>query len=317
MDRYWSLSTHRLRKGMQLARRLLFLEETSYKAAHLTARLLADRIRERGVLASLAEAEFQVYSQWGDDGIIQYLVHRVALTPPERRFVEFGVQDYREANTRFLLVNDNWPGLVMDDNPANVAIIEKDPIYWRHDLTAIAALVTPDNVNALFERHGFGRDVGLLHIDIDGTDYWVWKALACTRPPIVIVEYNDVFGAEHAVTVPYDPAFDRARAHHSLLFFGASLAALCDLARENDYAFVGCNSAGNNAYFVRRDRLGDLPETTAAAGFVPARFRQSLDRRGRGTFLSGEARLREIAGCTVLDLRRGVLTPIGDLYGIR
>jgi hypothetical protein len=313
MDRYWSFSTHRLRKAMLLARRLLFLEETALKTAHLTARLLAEQTRARGVLPTLADAEFQVYSQWGDDGIIQYLVNQVAVAPAERAFIEFGVQDYREANTRFLLANNNWRGLVLDDNPANVAIIRRDPVFWQHQLTAVAAFVTADNVNALFAEHGFAGDVGLLHIDIDGNDYWVWKALEVARPVIAVLEYNAVFGPDHALTVPYDPAFDRSRAHYSNLFFGASLAALCDLADEKGYAFVGCNSAGNNAYFVRRDRLGALRALSAREGFVDAAFRESVGRDGRSTYLSGAARQREIRGCTAYDTRRGSLVRLDAL----
>src|SRR5665213_1418108 len=59
---------------------------------------------------SLRKVEFRVFSQWGEDGIIQYLIQRV---PIERKiFVEFGVEHYAEANTRFLLVNDNWTGFI-------------------------------------------------------------------------------------------------------------------------------------------------------------------------------------------------------------
>ncbi|CAA9324488.1 MAG: hypothetical protein AVDCRST_MAG11-2174 [uncultured Gemmatimonadaceae bacterium] len=315
MDRYWSFNTHRLRKAMLLARRLLFLEETAHKTAHLTARLLIEQTRARGVLPALADAEFQVYSQWGDDGIIQYLLSQVAVRPAERAFVEFGVQDYREANTRFLLVNNNWRGLVLDDNPANVAIIGRDPIFWQHRLTAARAFVTADNVNALLAEHGFAADLGLLHIDIDGNDYWVWRAFDVTRPVIAIIEYNAVFGAEHALTVPYDPAFDRSRAHYSNLFFGASLGALCDLASAKGYAFVGCNSAGNNAYFVRRDRLGALPALSPADGFVDAAFRESVGRDGRSTYLSGAARQREIAECIAFDTRSNSLVRVGDRLG--
>src|SRR5579859_7257876 len=62
--------------------------------------------------ASLQEAEFRVFSQWGEDGIIQYLLSKVAIA--HDTFVEFGVGNYRESNTRFLLTNNNWRGLIID-----------------------------------------------------------------------------------------------------------------------------------------------------------------------------------------------------------
>ena len=41
---------------------------------------------------SLKDHEFKVFSQWGDDGIIQYLVKN--LPSINRRFIEFGVENY-------------------------------------------------------------------------------------------------------------------------------------------------------------------------------------------------------------------------------
>jgi hypothetical protein len=204
---------------------------------------------ERG--AELRESEFRTFSQWGEDGIIQRLVHTV---PIERKlFVEFGVQDYSESNTRFLLLNDNWSGLVMDGDEANIAAIRRSDLFWRHNIKAQRAFVTRENIDELLRGNGVEGDIGLLSIDIDGNDYWVWEAISSIAPRIVIAEYNARFGPQRAVTIPYDPAFTRQRAHYSMIYYGASLAALTQLGKRKGYALVGCNSAGNNAFFVRRD----------------------------------------------------------------
>ncbi|MEI3648822.1 MAG: hypothetical protein ACK5RT_00280 [Dolichospermum sp.] len=60
----------------------------------------------------LQDNEFQVFSQWGEDGIIQMLLRHIEI--PNKIFIEFGVENYTESNTRFLLINDNWAGLVID-----------------------------------------------------------------------------------------------------------------------------------------------------------------------------------------------------------
>ncbi len=60
----------------------------------------------------IERAEFRVFSQFGEDGIIQFLVQRVPIA--NQVFVEFGVEDYAESNTRFLLVHDAWRGLIVD-----------------------------------------------------------------------------------------------------------------------------------------------------------------------------------------------------------
>src|SRR3989304_3502783 len=80
----------------------------------ILAKALIARMKSAGVVQDLREVEFKVFSQFGDDGIIQYLVHHTGIGPGERTFVEFGVESYEESNTRFLLVNDNWRGLGME-----------------------------------------------------------------------------------------------------------------------------------------------------------------------------------------------------------
>lgn len=269
----------------------------------LTGRQMSWRLRQIESVDSLAEVEFSVFSQWGDDGIIQWLVQR--LPGLDQTFVEFGVEDYQEANTRFLLVNNNWRGLVMDSSNRNVEAITRDPISWRHDLQTVCSFVTAENIDRLLLEHRFEGNIGLLHIDIDGNDYWVWKSLTVTRPAIAIIEYNSVFGVDRAITVPYDPAFNRTAAHFSNLYFGASLPALCNLAQSKGYDFVGSNSAGNNAYFVSSDLGHGLRPLTAEQGYVASRFLESRDSKGRLSHVRGEARLASIRGLPVTNTITG------------
>src|SRR5690606_12977501 len=78
---------------------------------------------------------FRVFSQWDEDGLIHFLVSRIPGI--DRRFVEFGVGDYSEANTRLLLERDNWVGLVMDSSAQAVESIRARAYAWRHSLTAV------------------------------------------------------------------------------------------------------------------------------------------------------------------------------------
>lgn len=187
-------------------------------------------------VSSLQDAEFRVFSQFGDDGIIQHLVNILGIK--ETIFIEFGVENYNEANTRFLLENNNWRGLVIDADPSNIEYIKKTQNYWRHDLTALCGFVTAENINDTIADAGFAGDIGLLHIDVDGNDYWIWKAINVVRPAIVIIEYNSLFGSKRSITIPYEPHFIRHVKHHSGLYAGASLNALCYLAKEKGYKFI-------------------------------------------------------------------------------
>lgn len=217
---------------------------------------------------SWQENEFRVYSQFGEDGLLQYLFRHLPHAP--HVFVEFGVEDYKEANTRFLLLNDrSWAGLVMDGSEENVAAIRQDPAYLRFNLKVAAAWIGRDNINDLLIGQGFEGEIGLLSIDIDGNDFWVWDAITAVSPVVVVIEYNYRFGAENSVVVPYDPLFDKGTAHPSGIYYGSSLKALTVLAEHKGYTFVGCSTGGVNAFFVRRDCLTTaITEVSVEEGYV-------------------------------------------------
>ncbi len=290
---------------------LLYFQNLFYEEQKLLmAKLLVDSVRARGAAESLLDVEFKVFSQWGDDGIIQWLIHNVDIR--HRTFIEFGVQNYRESNTRFLMMNDNWSGLVMDSSENFIRDIRRSEYYYKYDLEAVAAFVDAGNVNELISARGFDREVGLLHIDIDGNDYWIWDAIDVIEPVIVIMEYNALFGCERAISIPYDKAFDRFKAHYSGLYFGASLPAFDQLAKRRQYAFVGCNSAGNNAYYVKRDRLnGIVREVGLAEGFVRSRFRQARDEQGQLVCINGRQDDDVIKGLPVVNVLDGRPETIG------
>ena len=145
-------------------------------------------------------------------------------------------------------------------------------------------------------------EIGLLSIDIDGNDYWVWDKIEVVQPVIVIVEYNSVFGKNTTVTVPYDKGFERLKQHYSGLYQGASLAAFVYLAEKKGYAFVGSNSAGNNAFFVQKNRLGNVKAMTAEQGYVESKFRESRNKNGELDFASGAERYERIKGMKVFDV---------------
>ncbi|MCX6297254.1 MAG: hypothetical protein NTX97_14585 [Bacteroidetes bacterium] len=251
-------------------------------------------------IKNFKEVEFSVFSQWGDDGIIQYLINKIEI--PVKSFIEFGVENYQESNTRFLLINDNWSGLVMDSSKKNINYIKNDSISWKYSLLSKEAFINSENINDLISSSGFNGEIGILSIDIDGNDYWIWKAINVVNPVIAIVEYNSVLGADRSITVPYKKTFSRTKEHYSNLYFGASLSALCFLAEEKGYYFIGSDSHGVNAYFVRKDKIGALKPITAKEGFVPSKFAQSRDRNGTLNHISYQYQLEVIKGLEVYNV---------------
>ncbi len=292
-------------------RALLQRSPDEMEKSHVAEGLLHAKMnRPLAKIASLEGVEWSVFSQWGEDGIIDWLVERLPSIP--RVFIEFGVQNYRESNTRMLLHLRNWRGLVIDGSELNIADIRAQDISWRFDLTAVTAFVTKENINELISRADVSGEIGILSVDIDGNDYWVWEAIDAVSPAIVVCEYNAVFGDVHRLTVPYDPAFSRGTAHHSSLYFGASLAALIDLGRRKGYTFVGTNSNGCNAFFVRDDLAPQIQHAIASITASPSRFREARDAQGGLTLTRGGERARLIAGMPVYDLAADRLRPLSD-----
>lgn len=293
-------------------RRISALSQKISRIQEALGRIEQRQIEQRD--ANIGASEFRVFSQWGEDGIIQYLVRNVKLD--RRIFIEFGVENYTESNTRFLLSNNSWSGLIMDGNAENIAYIKADPIYWAYNLKAEHAFITRENINELIMRNGISGDIGLLSVDIDGNDYWVWEAINCVTPRIVVCEYNSLFGPVARVTTPYDPAFVRDSAHSSKVYYGASIAALSELAVKKGYALVGSNSAGNNLFFVRNDVVGNLKSLSPAEAYRKSSFREYHDENGNLTFYDFETRLDKIKQLDVYDLTAMSVKKIEDVPGI-
>ncbi len=252
----------------------------------------------------IQEKEFRVYSQFGDDGIIQWLVY--ALNIDRGRFIEFGVGDFYESNTHFLLVNNRFSGFVIDGSKENIDTVRRSSIYWRYKLGARQYFIDKDNVQVILAESGF-KKIELLHIDLDGNDYWILDALDLSDldPDILILEYNSTFGKDRAISVPYDPAFSRMSAHYSGKYFGASLLALNKLAQSKGYYFIGCNSAGNNAYFLANRFLSAIPITNIVDGFQEAGYRESRDKQGILTYCDADHELNQMRGMPVIDITTG------------
>lgn len=272
----------------------------------LTGRLFAEINSKKENLKSLDEVEFQVFSQWGDDGIIQYLIHKIDI--PNKTFIEFGVENYTESNTRFLLINNNWIGLVMDGSESNINYIKNDPVSWAHELYSWPAFITRENINDLINKFvsiGHSPDIGLLSIDIDGNDYWIWEAINTINPIIVIVEYNSLYGYDNPFTNPYEADFYRLNPGNIILGYGSSLLSLCDLAEVKGYDFIGCNSAGNNAYFIRKDKNPLFKKLSAKEGYVVSKFNEM--KKPDGTRILGKDRFEQLKGRKIFNTRSNTI----------
>jgi hypothetical protein len=288
--------------------------EDSRNTLLLQGRIASWLVREKTTIASLQDVEFKVFSQFGEDGIVDWIIERSQIPDHLNSFIEFGVESYEEANTRFLLENRNWRGLVIDGDPHLERRCRQSALAWRHTLKAKSAFVTRENINRIFADCGFSGEIGLLSIDIDGNDYWVWEAIDSVDPVVAICEYNAVLGDLHPIAIPYDRGFTRGRANYHNLYYGASIAALQSLAKHKGYTFLGSTSAGNNAFFVRNDYASRFSRTViASVAASPSKVRESRDASGRLSFAEGVARETLISSLPVIHIETGERVTIGSL----
>jgi hypothetical protein len=222
------------------------------------------------LFAGGADCEFQIFSQNGEDGILLSLLNQTGARV--KTFVEIGIENGLECNTALLAFVLGWDGLMVEADPLGAAAAQRlvgRVLRRRTNRVEVRqAFVTRENINDFVG----GPELGVLSIDVDGVDYWLWKAVTRAAPEVVIAEYNASMGPVEPITVPYTAAFTVAESQP--YYHGASLAALEKLGREKGYALVAVDAAGVNAFFVRETfRTAALPARTAAELFRPHRIR--------------------------------------------
>lgn len=240
------------------SRQTVPLEHVDFQVGQvMLTQFYQDLVTRNQPLPDLRDVGFRVRSQCDEDGILLYLFS-VAGTV-SKTFVEIGTGDARECNCANLAINRGWHGLFIDGNDS--AIESGREFYGKHPDTLlfppvlVASFVTRENISDLIRNAGFTGEVDLLSIDIDGMDYWIWDAIDCIDPRVIVVEVNAKLG-DRSITVPYDPnwTYNGSPPH----YHGASLPAFVKLAESKGYRLVGANRFGFNAFFVRNDVAVEL-----------------------------------------------------------
>jgi hypothetical protein len=204
----------------------------------------------------LQKLKRDVYSQNGEDGIIEWIFTRI---PPRHRVcVEFGAWDGRALSNTFKLVaHDRWRAVYIEADRSKYESLKRTAAAYPA-ITPVCSLVTTageSSLDTILERHNVPAEFDLLSIDIDGNDYDVWDATVRFRPTLVIVECNMTFPAEFEYVD-----------HDGRCFIGSSAASLAALASRKGYGLLGC--AGSNLFFLREQYfplLGLKPQTVDAA----------------------------------------------------
>lgn len=288
----------RLYLGLNLA----LLQKPSH--LEIQAAILASRARY-STLNLLSDADVKVYSQWGEDGILDYLCECLDIERP--KMIEVGAGNFTECNSRFLVEFRNASATLVDADVNLEKHVKENELYWKTHLYSITDWITTSNINSIIDKatkQMGGLDV--FSLDLDGNDYWILNEANLGHAKVVVVEYNSIFGSEVAVSVPRDDRFNRAEKHFSWLYYGANLKAYVDLLKSKGFIFVGTNRVRSNAFFVREDQINrvsiDIP--TSLSNFTDCKIRESRDEFGRMSYLELTSGYELIKDQPVIDLER-------------
>lgn len=234
--------------SVQISQRQLFL---SYQ-----------QMARQGALPALSETGYRVFSQFEEDGKLLFIFSILGMK--HKSFVEIGSDDGVNSNSANLYFNFGWYGLFIDGNKTSirrgVKFFSKYPHPWFYKPKFICSRVTRENVNTLIKQGGLTGEIGLLSIDIDGNDYWIWDAINTIEPEVVIIETHNEFGMNNII-VPYDADYFYPGKHP--IYHGASPVAMTKLANNKGYRLVGANELGFNFIFVKKGLAEkELPEVS-------------------------------------------------------
>lgn len=216
---------------------------------HLLSVKELERVLEHAP-TTLNKKEHKIYSQHGEDGLIDEIFKRIGTT--SKTFFEFGAGSGVENNTISLLI-DGWKGWWIDGG-------DYVDVYKKLYATSIANgkltigkhLISSKNINEIVQTLGIPKEIDFLSLDIDGNDYYVWEALSATTPRVIAIEYNGAYLPDrHFLQKESENLWNGSN------FFGASLFTLNELAKKKGYTLVCCDSSGANAFFVRNDVVGN------------------------------------------------------------
>lgn len=187
---------------------------------------------------------YSVTSQFGEDGLLAYLIDAYPTVP--RICLEVGAGDgVRLSNTHRLWATLGWRALLIEQDATklsgrfghlpNVSIVE----------TTITAR-GESSLDAIAHRMGFPAEIGIASIDIDSFDYWVFARLEYLKPVIAVIEFN-----------PRIPAHIDYCDPEGIALLRHSAKAMARLAAEKGYRVVACT--GPNAVLVNEATIATNP----------------------------------------------------------
>jgi hypothetical protein len=189
--------------------------------------------------------EKKIFSQNGEDGVTMKLVELIytdsrnnSINNINKFYVEFGVENGKECNTRILREKYKWKGLQMDGSNED------------HNINLKNEFITKENVVELFRKYNVPEIINVLSVDIDFNDFYcLHEILKNYKCAIIICEYN----ATHLPNEDKVIIYEKNGMWDHTNYYGTSLLSLHKLAKKYNYSLVYCENKGINAFFIHND----------------------------------------------------------------
>ena len=222
-------------------------------------------------LDDINKYEFKITSQNNEDGIIQHIFNKLALK--NINFVEIGFDYYENNSINFL--NKVNKGLFIDGSEDKVLKLKSviSLLYPLKNIKVLSRIIHKDNLNEIIKSYYSSKEeIDFLSIDVDGNDYYLLENLLI-KPKIICIEYNFWFGSDIKCSIPYDKNFIWKQGS---LYSGASLNAICSLAKKKGYHLIALESNCVNAFFARSDLIHNFDIIDNVSNFkTPKKYSDS------------------------------------------
>ena len=185
----------------------------------------------------LLDSKRNVFSQNGEDGIIEELFKRIGVE--SSTCCEFGAWDGIHLSNCRKLILDGWRALMIEADPEKTRKLKEN--YRDNPAVACVNRLVDAGENSVGSilREVALPDLDFLSIDIDGLDYEVFASLD-VRPRVICIEVNAAFAPD---------AEEWAR-EIAATGIGQPMEVFIRIAQAKGYELI-CYSG--NAFFVRTD----------------------------------------------------------------
>ena len=176
-----------------------------------------------------------MYSQFGEDGLVQFAFERIGLR--NRWCFEVGAADGEYLSNTRSFREQGWHCLLVESNKEQfrkLALLQSGTVF------CINECIDGNSLDGLLADCGAPSDMDFGCIDIDGQDYWAWEGMKNYSPRVILVEFCPNDG--HGIPRLGDTTGQQA-----------SLGPIVELGKEKGYTAVAKTYV--NALFVKDTEL--------------------------------------------------------------